>query len=41
MLDTLLARSDTVFMTGGEIADWFIEADRSNDGQVHQGKFES
>jgi hypothetical protein len=38
MLDTLLARSGTVFMTGGEIADWFIEADRSNVGQMHQGK---
>jgi peptidoglycan/xylan/chitin deacetylase (PgdA/CDA1 family) len=26
MLDTLQARDDTVFMTGGEIADWFAEA---------------
>jgi len=25
MLDTLLARRDTVFMTGGQIADWFME----------------
>jgi len=32
MLDTLLARHDTVFMTGGQIADWFIEADRANGG---------
>ncbi len=28
MLDLLLARSDTVFMTGAEIADWFIAAER-------------
>lgn len=41
MLDTLLARSDTVFMTGGEIADWFIDADRANDGLAHQGKFDA
>ena len=24
MLDALLARGDTVFMTGGQIADWFM-----------------
>ncbi len=39
MLDVLLARRDTVFMTGGQIADWFIEADRVNDGAPNQGKF--
>jgi hypothetical protein len=39
MLDVLLARRDTVFMTGGQIADWFIEADRANDGLPTQGKF--
>ena len=27
MLDTLQARDDAVFMTGSEIADWFVEAD--------------
>jgi allantoinase len=40
MLDLLLRRSDTVFMTGGEIADWFIAADAVNDGKPNQGKFE-
>lgn len=39
MLDLLLARNDTIFMTGGEIADWFIEADKANDGKPNQGKF--
>lgn len=29
MLDVLLGRSDTIFMTGSEIADWFIAADRT------------
>lgn len=29
MLDLLLARSDTVFMTGSEIADWFVAADKA------------
>jgi hypothetical protein len=24
MLDALLARSDTVFMAGGQIADWYL-----------------
>ena len=38
MLDVLLARRDTVFMTGGQIADWFVEADRANDGAPNQGK---
>jgi allantoinase len=28
MLDDLMARSDTVFMTGSEIADWFVQADK-------------
>ena len=27
MLDDLMARDDTVFMTGGEIADWFVETE--------------
>jgi peptidoglycan/xylan/chitin deacetylase (PgdA/CDA1 family) len=39
MLDLLLDRKDTIFMTGGEIADWFIEADKVNDGKPNQGKF--
>lgn len=39
MLDLLLERSDTIFMTGGEITDWFIEADKANDGTPNQGKF--
>ena len=39
MLDLLLARKDTVFMTGGQIADWFIDADKANDGKPNQGKF--
>lgn len=29
MLDDLMARDDTVFMTGGEIADWFIETEKA------------
>jgi peptidoglycan/xylan/chitin deacetylase (PgdA/CDA1 family) len=28
MLDDLVARDDTVFMTGSEIADWFIQAEK-------------
>src|SRR3954469_18112534 len=39
MLDLLLAREDTIFMTGGQIADWFIDADKANDGKPNQGKF--
>ena len=27
MLDDLMARDDTVFMTGSEIADWFVETE--------------
>ena len=27
MLDDLLGRDDTIFMTGSQIADWFVEAD--------------
>lgn len=38
-LDLLLKRSDTVFMTGGQIADWFIAEDKANDGLANQGKF--
>tara|TARA_R110000787_G_scaffold9229_16_gene32545 strand:- start:520 stop:1389 length:870 start_codon:yes stop_codon:yes gene_type:complete len=30
VLDMLMARDDTVFVTGSEIADWFIAADGSN-----------
>ena len=41
MMDTLLKRSDTVFMTGGQIADWFIDADKVNDGLPNQAKFEA
>jgi len=29
MLDELMARDDAVFMAGGEIADWFIESEKS------------
>jgi allantoinase len=28
-LDLLMSRSDTVFVTSGEIADWFVAADKS------------
>jgi hypothetical protein len=38
MLDLLIARNDTIFMTGGQIADWFIEADKANEGKSNQGK---
>lgn len=31
MLDDLLARDDTVFMTGSQIADWFVAVDQSGD----------
>ena len=30
MLELLMARDDTVFMTGSQIADWFIEADKGS-----------
>ena len=30
MLDDLLARDDTVFMTGSQIADWFVAADAAD-----------
>ena len=30
MLDDLMARDDTIFMAGGEIADWFIESERNS-----------
>jgi len=30
MLDDLMARDDTIFMAGGEIADWFIEAEKDS-----------
>jgi len=30
MLDDLLARDDTIFMTGSKIADWFVAADTGN-----------
>ena len=32
MIDELQARTDTVFMTGGTIADWFVSADPSPKG---------
>ncbi len=34
MLDLLLARDDTVFVTGSEICDWFIDADGTNGAAV-------
>ena len=30
MLDLLLARDDTIFVNGGQIADWFVEADKES-----------
>ena len=30
MLELLMARDDTVFMTGNQIADWYIEADKGD-----------
>jgi hypothetical protein len=27
MLDLLMARDDTIFMNGSQIADWFVAAD--------------
>jgi hypothetical protein len=27
MIGELQARDDTIFMTGGQIADWFVEVD--------------
>jgi peptidoglycan/xylan/chitin deacetylase (PgdA/CDA1 family) len=33
MIDELQSRSDTVFMTGGGIADWFVAADASARGK--------
>ena len=38
MLDKLVERSDVIFMTGGQICDWFYEADKANDGKPNQGK---
>ncbi len=34
MLDMLLARDDTIFVTGSDIADWFVEADGTNGAHV-------
>ncbi len=34
MLDLLLARADTIFVTGSEIADWFVEADGTDGAAV-------
>ena len=34
MLDDLMARDDTVFVTGSEIADWFVEADGTGGAAV-------
>lgn len=34
MLDLLLARADTVFVTGSGIADWFVEADGTDGAAV-------
>jgi hypothetical protein len=30
MLELLMARDDTVFMTGSQIADWYNEADKGD-----------
>jgi len=30
MLDLLMARDDVTFMTGSQIADWFIDADKES-----------
>ena len=30
MLDLLMQRDDTVFMTGSQIADWFVSADKGD-----------
>ena len=38
MLDLLCARNDTVFMTGGQIVDWFLEANRSNRDTANHGE---
>ncbi|MFQ5954951.1 MAG: hypothetical protein ACE5JZ_07810 [Kiloniellales bacterium] len=32
MLDLLQIRDDTVFMTGGRIADWLVAADKGSQG---------
>ena len=34
MIDDLLARDDTIFVTGSQIADWFIEADGTGGADV-------
>lgn len=38
MLDLLLARDDTVFVTGSEIADWFIEADGTDGAALESAR---
>jgi hypothetical protein len=38
MLDLLCARHDTVFMTGGEIVDWFLAANRANGDTANRGE---
>jgi hypothetical protein len=30
MIDDLLGRDDTIFMTGSQIADWFVAADNGS-----------
>ena len=30
MLDLLMGRDDVAFMTGSQIADWFIDADKGS-----------
>lgn len=37
MIDELKSRSDTIFMTGGQIRDWFIAADKASKG-LSKGK---
>ena len=34
VLDLLMDRDDTVFVTGSEIADWFVAADGTNGAEV-------
>jgi allantoinase len=34
LIDALLKRNDTVFVTGSQIADWFVEADGTGGAAV-------
>jgi allantoinase len=33
-LDMLMSRSDTIFVTSGEIADWFVAADKTGPAEL-------